>query len=216
MATARTTAVTGRALIGAAIAFWLGWLLMPGVGITDAGVIFERVGADRNSVRLSSIVHLVSAGLFASAMPGITLALARVRAGWVGKVAVRFLAAGACGIAADAVIHLVAYEMTAPGVDRTAMLPVMIQLQTTDLMLLMPFILAFFLGAGALAGAASRAGLVSRWNPRLHGIAFAIAIVGGIALGPRGGGRVVGLTFLALVSASLAWVGFAMQRDPAT
>jgi REP element-mobilizing transposase RayT len=60
-----------------------------------------------------------------------------------------------------------------------------------------------------------RAGLVSRWNPRLHGIAIAIAIVGGVLLGPRGGGRIVGLVFLALISASIAWVGVALRRGPA-
>jgi hypothetical protein len=201
-------------LIAAAVTFWVGWWLMPGVGLTDAAVILERVGAQRSAVRASTLLHLFSAYAFVMALPRI--AGLDVAPPYWFRVATGFLGLGACGIAADAIFHFVAYAMTAPGIDRSAVLPVMVTLQTTGLMYLMPFVLAFFLGAGALAGAASRAGLVSRWNPRLHGIAFAIAIIGGVLLGPRGGGRIVGLTFLALVSASIAWVGFAIRRDPAT
>ena len=205
---------TGAQLIAAAIAFWIGWLLMPGVGITDAAVILDAVGAHRDAVLASSILHLICAALFALAIPGLgRWAEGRGR---VLAAAASLLAIGACAIAADAIFHLAAYEMTAPGVDRAAMLPVMVQLQTTDLRYLMPFVVALFLGAGALAGGASRAGHVSRWNPRLHGIAFAVAIIGGLTLGPRGGGRLVGLAFLALVSASIAWVGAALLRGRAT
>ena len=201
-------------LIAAAATFWIGWLLMPGVGVTDAAVILDAVGAHRGAVLASSILHLVCAALFALAIPG----LARLAAGRgrVLGVAASLLAVGACAIAADAIFHFVAYEMTAPGVDRAAMLPVMVQLQTNDLRYLMPLVLALFLGAGALAGGASRAGLVSRWNPRLHGIAVATAVLGGGLLGPRGGGRFVGLAFLGLVSASIAWVGAVLLRGRAT
>jgi hypothetical protein len=201
---------TGALLIAAAITFWVGWLLMPGVGITDAALILDAVGSHRGEVLTSSILHLLCGALFALAIPG----LAAIAKGSNRALAAApsLLAVGACAIAADAIFHFVAYEMTAPGVDRAAMLPVMVQLQTTDLRYLLPLVLALFLGAGALAGGASRAGLVSRWNPRLHGIAFATAVAGGVLLGPRGGGRLVGLTFLALVSASIAWVGAAVLR----
>lgn len=204
----------GFSLIFGAILFWAGWLLMPGVGITDTAEIFERVGSNRSAVRQSSLFHMLCALNLAIAAPSIAM-LFPMRVRWMARFAASALAAGACGIAIDALLHLVAYEMTAPGVDRAAMVPVMVQLQTTNLAFVMIFFLAFFVGAGALAGAASRAGLVSRWNPRLHGVAFAIAIVGGIVLGPRGGGRIVGLTFLGLVSLSIAWVGVAIRRDSA-
>lgn len=215
MANARTRKGIGFSLISAAILFWVGWLLMPGVGITDTAEIFEHVGANREAVRRSAFLHMLCAFSFALAAPSIAM-LFPMRVRRMARFAASALAAGACGIAIDALLHVVAYEMTSPGVDRAAMVPVMVQLQTTNLAFVMIFFLAFFVGAGALAGAASRAGLVSRWNPRLHGIAFAIAIVGGIALGPRGGLRIVGLTFLALVSISVAWVGVAPRRDPAT
>ena len=204
---------TGAALIAAATAFLLGWLLMPGVGVTDATRILDAVGANRGAVLLSSVVHLVSAAAFAVAVPGLAaIAAGRGRA---LELAAPLLAVGACAISADAIFHFVAYEMTASGTDRVQMRPVMERLQSTDLAFLMPLVLAFFLGAGALAGGASRAGLVSRWNPRLHGLAVATAVVGGALLGPRGGGRVVGLLVLALVSASLAWVGAALVRGRA-
>jgi hypothetical protein len=86
------------------------------------------------------------------------------------------------------------------------------RLQSFDLLLIAPWILAFFLGAGALAGGASRAGWVSRWKPRPHGLAVATAVIGAPVLGPRGGGRGVGLAVLGLVSASLAGVGLALGR----
>ena len=202
---------TGVLLVAAAAAFWIGWALMPGVGITDATLILESVAAHRVAVLASSALHLVTATLFAVAIPG----LARLAAGGnrALTLAPPLLAVGACAIAADAIFHFAAYEMTAPGVDRTAVLPVMVGMQTRDLAFLMPMVLALFLGMGALAGGASRAGWVSRWNPRLHGLAFAIAVTAGPLLGPRGHGRVVGLVFLALVSASVAWVGAAFARS---
>jgi hypothetical protein len=204
----------GWLLVAAGAAFWLGWLLMPGVGVTDAARIFELVGASRDRVFASSVLHLATAAFLALAVPAL-VRLRPARGSVALSLAPALLALGACAIAADAVIHLVAYEMTAPGVDRSAMLPVMERLQSFDLALLAPLILALFLGMGALAGGASRAGWVSRWNPRLHGIAVAVLVVGGPLLGPRGGGRIVGLTVLALVSASTAWVGLGLARRSA-
>lgn len=199
----------GWLLAGAAAAFWIGWLLMPGVGVTDAARIFELVGAARGQVLLSSAIHLLAAALLALAIPGLAR-LASPRGGRALSLAAPLLALGACGIAVDAVYHLLAFEMTADDAPREALLPVMQHMQTRDGLFVLPFVLAFFLGAGALAGGASRAGWVSRWNPRLHGAAVAVAVLGGLLLGPRGGGRAVGLAVLALVSASLAWVGIAL------
>lgn len=203
----------GRLLVTAAAAFWLGWLLMPGVGITDAAQILELVARHRTDVVVSSVLHLVAAAALALAIPG----LARWRPPQAERfvsLAAALLAVGACAIAADAIFHFAAYEMAQPSADRQEMTVVMQRLQTRDLPFVMPGILSWFLGAGALAGGASRAGLVSRWNPRLHGIALAVAVIGGTLLGPLGWARAVGLAVLGLVSASLAWVGAELARAP--
>ena len=209
-AAARAAGSAGRLLMTAAAAFWLGWLLMPAVGITDAIRILEGVGAHRSEVAVSSVLHLVAAAALGLAVPG----LARWRPAQGTRfvsLAASLLAIGACALAADAIFHLVAYEMTATGADPAQMAPVMQRLQSRDLPFVLPGVLSFFLGAGALAGGASQAGLVSRWNPRLHGIALATALAG-ILLAPPGSGRAIGLVVLGLVSASLAWVGLALER----
>ena len=102
---------------------------------------------------------------------------------------------GAMGSAADAVLHLLAVEMVAPGIDREAMIPVMERMQGPNLALLGPLIAAFFAGSVVLSIGFARAGLVSRWNPWLFALALpALALGGGLAL-------------LACVSASQAWLG---------
>ena len=211
VAASETSESAGRLLITAAATFWLGWLLMPGVGVTDASRILELVAGQRTSVVVSSVLHFVAAAALALAIPG----LARwrpARGDRIVSIAASLLAVGACAVAADAVFHFAAYEMAAPDADRAQMTAVMQRLQMRDLPFLLPGVLVFFLGAGALAGGASRAGLVSRWNPRLHGIALATALIGGALLAPLGAGRAVGLAVLGLVSASLAWVGVALSR----
>ena len=210
-AASETSESAGRLLVTAAASFWLGWLLMPGVGITDATRILQLVSEQRTGVVVSAVLHFVAAASLALAVPG----LARWRPPSGDRfvaIAASLLAVGACAVAADAVFHFAAYEMAAPDADRAQMTSVMRRLQMRDVPFLLPGVLSFFLGAGALAGGSSRAGLVSRWNPRLHGIALATALIGGPLLGPRGGGRAVGLAVLALVSASLAWVGVALTR----
>jgi hypothetical protein len=202
----------GRLLVTAAAAFWLGWLLMPAVGITDAARILGLVAGDRTGVVVSSVLHLVAAAALALAVPG----LARWRppdGNRFVSLAASLLAVGACAVAADAIFHFAAYEMAQPGADREEMTAVLQRMQSRDLPFVLPGVLSFFLGAGALAGGASRARLVSRWNPRLHGLALATAGVGGPLLAPRGAGRAVGLVVLGLVSASLAWVGVALARS---
>jgi hypothetical protein len=110
------------------------------------------------------------------------------------------LLVGVAGSAADAVLHLLAVEMTAPGVDRGAMIPVMERMQGPNLALLGPLIAPFFLGSLALALGGGRASLVSRRNPWLFALAVPAAALGG------------GLAFLACVCASQAWLGGALLR----
>jgi hypothetical protein len=80
------------------------------------------------------------------------------------------------------------------------MIPVMERMQGPNLALLGPLIAAFFAGSLVLALGSARAGLVSRGSPWLLVLALpALALGGGLAL-------------LACVSASQAWIGFALLR----
>src|SRR5690349_6199653 len=93
--------------------FWLAWALMPGVGVTDPAQIFALVSAHRPFVAVSVLVQLISAMCYAPAVVAFAShpdwrRLATVRWG------AALLAIGAMGSAADAVLHLLAYAMTAP------------------------------------------------------------------------------------------------------
>ena len=201
---------SGASLIAASVLFWLAWLLMPGVGVTDARQILERVALQRDAVWLSTALQLVSAACFAPAV----VALGRIgrergrRAIVWGAV---LLAIGAMGSAADAIFHLLAYYMTAPGTDLDAMLPLMAHMQGPGLALLAPMLLAFFVGAALLAVGCWRAGMVGGRNPLLHAAALAVAFAAPLVVRvDRSLARVVGLTVLFLVSASLAGIGRAL------
>jgi len=206
--------LTGASLAAAAVLFWLAWLLMPGVGITDAARILELVAKHPERVRASVVVQLVSAACYAPALVGIvaTRRLRRERSVRLGAI---LLLIGAMGSAADAIFHLLAVAMVAPGSDVKAMLPVMEQMQGPGLRFIAPMLLAFFVGSGVLAHGFARAGFVSRVNPVLLGLAFALAAVGGpLATGQPGAARAVGLGVLGLVSLQQAWLGVALWRGP--
>ena len=166
-------------------------------------------------VRASVVAQLLSAAAYAPALVGIvaTRRLRRQRAIRAGAI---LLLIGAMGSAADAVFHLLAAVMVAPGVDRAAVLPVMAQMQGGGLLVIAPLILAFFVGTGVLAHGFARAGVVSRANPLLSLLALALAGLGGsLAAGHADAARAVGLSVLALVSLSQAWMGAALWRRPA-
>ena len=206
--------LAGASLIVAAALFWLSWLLMPGVGITDAGQILDLVGQHTGRVRASVAAQLLSAACYSPALVGIvaTRRLRRERAIRAGAI---LLAIGAMGSAADAVFHLLAVEMVGPGIDRSAVLPVMVRMQGAGLLFIAPLILAFFLGSGVLALGFARAGVVPRANPFLWVLAVALAVIGGsLAAGHAGAAHAVGLGVLGLVSASQAWLGVALWRRP--
>lgn len=184
-------------LILAASAFFFAWLLMPGVGVTDAGRIFELVGAQRGRVLASSVLQLFSAACYAPALIALASAVPRLRG------AASLLLIGAMGSAADAIFHLLAYEMTAPGVQRDAMLPVMARMQSAGLVWILPLIACFFLGTGILLRVALRAGPARGAGALWLGVALLIAALCVLALAePVPAGRTVGLSLLALVSAS--------------
>jgi hypothetical protein len=198
--------MSGMALIGAAVLFWAAWLLMPGVGVTDAREIFGLVGSRRGAVLASVVLQLVSAVLYVPALLGLSTTRTALRRPAV-KWGATLLIVGAMGSAADAMLHLLAYAMTAPEVDRAAVTPVMAFMQGPGLMLLAPLLLSFFVGGALLSFALAAEGVVSRWSPRLQMIGLAAAIAGG-GLASAGWlpARFVGLATLAAFSAAQALV----------
>jgi hypothetical protein len=178
--------------------------MMPGVGVTDAARIMALVSEYPGRVRVSSGLQLLSAALFALAIPGLARCFSPGQHAWA-SVATALLAVGARGDAADAIYHQLADEMVRPGVDQAAM-PLMQRMQTVDLRFLVPMILSFLLGCVALAIGAAAAKVVSKWNPLLYALAVAVALMGRVMGVP---GRVVGLTCLGLLGASVVWIGLA-------
>lgn len=200
---------TGAWLILASVGFWLSWWLMPGVGVTDTSTIFALVSQQRAGVFASVVVQLISAAAYVVGA-GRLIASDRARASRAMRIGGALLAVGGVGSAADAMFHLVAFEMTAPGTDLPAMVPVMQRLQGPDLGLLAPFIAAFLAGHVLVA-------LAWRHHDRLARAAWwllaslpAVAVLGALArradLVP---GRIVGLAVLGVLSGSLALIGIA-------
>ena len=205
----------GACLVAAAFSFWLAWFLMPMPGTTDVAFILEQVAATPERVGLSIAVQLVSSALFVPGLLAFVQACG-LRESRLGFAAASLAGIGATGFAADAIYHLLAWEMVQPGVARDAMLPLMARFQSADLVFIAPQLLALAIGLGLLSLAASRAGLVPRANPRLHLAALALAIVGGAVANATGQGRrAVALTVLALFSLAVAWIGVGLARGRA-
>jgi hypothetical protein len=142
---------TRAALAVGAGCLWLGWWLMPDAATNDAIHILDAVGGARDAVHLSAAVHLLG-----SALAAIGLADEAARRTRTWHAGALLLLAGLVGMGADAVYHQLAYEMTAPGIDRAAVTPVMTGMQTRELRTLAPLLLAFVAGA-PLFGAELRA-----------------------------------------------------------
>jgi hypothetical protein len=193
----------------AAIGFFSAWLLMPGVGITDAELIFEVVGANRGQVMLSVALQLLSAALYAPALVALAIRahLEGRRALAIGSVV---LLAGAMGSAADAVFHWLAVEMTAPGVDRAAMLPVMARMQGPGLVVVAPLIAAFFAGTWLLVWSAARAAWIRRSAVVMvvAGPLYAVAMI--VAVPEEA--RIAALGFLACFALGQLWVAAGLFR----
>jgi hypothetical protein len=205
--------MSGLFLVAAAVAFWIAWLLMPGVGVTDPARIFELVGSQRELVATSVVVQLLSAALYVPALVGLLTGGPASRPASM-RWGAGLLLTGAMGSAADAVLHLLAFAMTAPGIDSASLVPVMAFMQGPGLLMLAPLLASFFAGGWLLSLASARARVVPRWNVWLYPIAFAVAIAGGrLAAAGLVEGRLVGLAMLGLVSAAQAWVGAAWWAE---
>jgi hypothetical protein len=193
----------------AAVCFWTSWVLMPGVGVTDAATILRLVGAQPEQVLASSVLQLLSAALLAAAIPGLALCFCALGGRW-GQCSVVLLALGACGNATDAIYHQLAYEMVRPGVDQAAMLPVMQRMQSVDLLFLLPLIFAFLIGCVGLAVGSAQSGIVAKGNPLLYVLCLLTIVLGRVLGVP---GRTIGLTGLGLLSLSLGWIGVAIGKS---
>jgi hypothetical protein len=202
--------VAGLMLASAAALFWLAWVLMPGVGVTDPAQIFQLVSSQRSLVATSVGLQLASAVLYVPALLGLLAAMPVVRGVRLGA---GFLLVGAMGSAADAVLHLLAYAMTMPDLDPATLIRVMAFMQGPGLVLLAPLLLSFFIGGAVLSIAFARAGIVSKWNPWLDLAALVVAVAGG-ALASSGvvPARAVGLTVLGLFAAPQVHCGVALLR----
>jgi hypothetical protein len=199
---------TGAVLPAGTMCFWSSWLLMPGVGVTDAARILKLVSAHAQNVLGSSVLQLISSALFALAVLGLSQRFTERMNSWMRGGAF-LLAVGACGDAADAVYHQLAYEMVRPGIDKSAVLPLMERMQSVDLRFVLPMILSFLVGCFALAVGSAKEKIVPKANPLLYALAIA-AVLAGESVGVSG--RVVGLVFLGLLSASVAWIGISIWR----
>jgi hypothetical protein len=83
------------------------------------------------------------------------------------------------------------------------------RMQSVDLGFLILMIAAFLLGCVSLSIGAARANLVPKWNPLLCCLALSVALLGGLI---EISGRMIGLTCLGLLSASVAGIGVALWK----
>jgi hypothetical protein len=199
--------LTGCALTAGAICLWISWALMPDAATNNADHILTAVASSRGNVRASALLQLLGAALV---VPGLVAEGAPERGTRAGAVVLLW---GAMGMAADAVYHQLAFEMTARGVARDAVLPVMANMQLVDLRSLVPLLLAFLVGAIVLGWQRVRRRLGARWAARMlmaPALIIPIGIVAVAALGlPR---RIVVLVTLGAICGGLIGVGLEGAR----
>jgi hypothetical protein len=189
------------ALASGAVLLWIAWALMPDAATNDAAHILSAVAAARPPVRASAILQLGGAALLVVGLSVEAGERPRTRAGALATIL------GGVGMAADAVFHQLAYEMTAPGVARAAVLPVMAKMQTDQLRPHVPLLLAFLVGPVILGAQRRRAGVGSPWAARLL-MAPALVIPLGVAdvLAFDASRRIVALATLGAICAGLVAV----------
>jgi len=213
LVTHRRAQSAGILLVAGCALFWTSWALMPLPGTRDTDRILALVASQRGAVLLSCVVQLASAAAWSVALviaPGATDRRGRP-AWWSGAC---LLVVGMAGSAADAIYHLVAYELTAPGVAGDTARLVMARVQGPDFLLLLPMVGAFF--AGLLLYAV--AGVERQLLPRRWLLWFAAAAVGaaaGALLPGLSGSRVTGLFVLGCVVMPTARMGVSLARLPA-
>ena len=215
--TSRPLAATARfapaCQILASLLFAAAWYFVPSAGETDTLAIFRVVTPVRGEMLAAAILQLVAATLYVPAMVGIIRDRSVPYAAKLWRPAA-VLIVGTLGLATDALDHLLAYAMTAPGVDQSAQVEVMEFMQGEGLLLIFPLIAAFFVGAVWLAVACTKAGAISRWNPALYAVAGVIG-AGGAALAAADvvDGRTVGVLTMWVVAAAQLWLGGVLWKQ---
>jgi hypothetical protein len=207
--------ISGVFLIAAAITFWLGWMLMPEAGTADPAYILNVVAGRRTEVWWSSVVHWISSILFVLGIIGIQNDMRVIASGWA-RLGAALALLGAMGVCLDGFFHLVAYYLTADGVQASAVLEPMRLLQTQGLVFLVPLLLALIIGGALYSVGLARAGVASRRPRWVFVIAIVWAVAGGVIAARTGSGRrVVVLVFLGLVAAGYGWIGYEVARGRA-
>jgi hypothetical protein len=161
------------------------------------------VSASPARVHASALIQLTASALL---VPGV---LGLVRDGQAGRVGTMILMWGVLGMAADAVFHQLAVQLSAPGVDAAMALPVMRKMQTVELIPHVPLLLSFVLAGPVLAWGLLRK-KAAPWAARLllapvPTVPLAILSVRLLEL-PR---RAAALTVLGQVCGGLALVALA-------
>jgi hypothetical protein len=144
--------LTGVALAAGAGCIFVAWALMPEAATNDAGHILTAVTNARPRVHASALWQLLGSALL---VPGLVAEAQARRTTTLGVIVTLW---GVLGMAADAVFHQLAYEMTAPGLAREALLPVMERMQTAELAPHLPLLFAFIVGPVLLGWQLRRAG----------------------------------------------------------
>ncbi len=183
------------------------WLLMPDAATNDAGHILAAVGESRARVHASALIQLAASALM---VPG-ALALAREpRAGRAGPVVLMW---GVLGMAADAVFHQLAVQLTAPGVPAPVARTVMQQMQTRELAPHVPLLLAFVAAAPVL-GWGLRRRREAGWAARLLLAPLPTVPLGALAVRLLGvSRRIAALLVLGEICAGLAVLALSRRRS---
>jgi hypothetical protein len=200
---------TGAALAAGAGCIFAAWCLMPDAATNDARHILVAVAGARSRVHASALLQLLGAALL---VPGLVAEARDRRSTTLGVVLTLW---GAVGMAADAVFHQLAYEMTAPGVVADAVLPVMTKMQTTELAPHLPLLFAFLIGPVLLGWQLRRGGSPTLPAALLMAPAatLPLGILAARLLGlPK---RAVALMLLGEICLGLAILGLAVSQRPA-
>jgi hypothetical protein len=201
--------LAGWALAAGSICLWLAWALMPDAATNDAAHILAAVASQRADVHRSTLLQLAGAALL---VPGLVAQGAPERRTRAGAIALLW---GAMGMAADAVYHQLAYQMTAPGIATDAVLPVMTRMQTDELRPLVPLLLMFLAGAVLLGLQRLRRRLGPAWIAGLLMAPVATIPLGVVAVTMLGAPRrAVVLATLGAICAGLAALGLRSDASP--
>lgn len=209
----KTSRFAPACLVGAALLFAAAWYLVPSAGETDTMAIFNAVTPARGEMLAAGILQLAAAALYVPAMVGIIRNRSVPGADNLWRPAA-VLIVGTLGLATDALDHILAYAMTAPGIDQASQVETMQFMQGEALLLISPLIASYFVGAVWLSIAYARAGAISRWNPGLYAVAAFVA-AGGSALAHAGDvidSYVIGVLTLWTIAAAQLWLGVVLWR----